>query len=84
MSPALPTNDVVLMVIPGSHHVSRVRRWSCSACRQSRCGPVAMLLPAPIAWTGTKRARRRRVYPIAAERTSVETVNGYQRHRLAS
>jgi hypothetical protein len=39
MSPALPTNNVVSMAIPGSRHVSRVRRCSCSACRQSPCGP---------------------------------------------
>jgi len=39
MSPALPTNNVVFMAIPGSRHVSRVRRRSCSACRQSPCGP---------------------------------------------
>jgi hypothetical protein len=47
MSPALPTNDVVLMAFPGSRHISRVRRCSCSACRQrllTRLAAIPLLI----------------------------------------
>jgi hypothetical protein len=52
MIPALPANDVVLIAIPGSRHVSRVRRCSCSTCRHSsvRSGRDARACSTPSIW----------------------------------